>query len=137
MGYTTKPESHGFGLHASCNAAAEIGGSLRLLDPLADEPGAVFELTLPDDVWPIALIVAGLVAGNDHAGGRIGGVPRVTARSERLGRRARQKTRLRRDGVGVDPDVAELGAGPLGRQVSRNEKRDGSPCARSSSFRRQ
>jgi C4-dicarboxylate-specific signal transduction histidine kinase len=48
MGFTTKPEGHGFGLHASCNAAAEIGGALRLLPQRAEEPGAVFELTLPD-----------------------------------------------------------------------------------------
>jgi signal transduction histidine kinase len=30
FGYSTKPEGHGFGLHASCNAAVEMGGALRL-----------------------------------------------------------------------------------------------------------
>jgi signal transduction histidine kinase len=34
FGYTTKPDGHGFGLHASCNATAEMGGTLRL-EPVA------------------------------------------------------------------------------------------------------
>jgi signal transduction histidine kinase len=43
MGYTTKPEGHGFGLHASSNAAIEMSGALRLLP---SEEGATFELTI-------------------------------------------------------------------------------------------
>lgn len=45
MGYTSKPDGHGFGLHASCNSATEMGGSLQLL-PTPRDGGAAFELTL-------------------------------------------------------------------------------------------
>jgi signal transduction histidine kinase len=45
-GFTTKASGHGFGLHASACAAAELGGSLSLQ---SDGPGcgATFTLTLP------------------------------------------------------------------------------------------
>jgi signal transduction histidine kinase len=45
-GFTTKPGGHGFGLHASANAARELGGSLRAA---SDGPGlgATFTLELP------------------------------------------------------------------------------------------
>jgi signal transduction histidine kinase len=45
-GFTTKPGGHGFGLHASANAAHELGGSLRVA---SDGPGrgATFTLELP------------------------------------------------------------------------------------------
>jgi signal transduction histidine kinase len=45
-GFTTKPRGHGFGLHASANAARELGGSLHVT---SDGPGrgATFTLELP------------------------------------------------------------------------------------------
>jgi signal transduction histidine kinase len=45
-GFTTKPGGHGFGLHASANAARELGGSLQVH---SDGPGlgATFTLDLP------------------------------------------------------------------------------------------
>ena len=45
-GFTTKPGGHGFGLHASANAARELGGSLQVA---SDGPGrgASFTLELP------------------------------------------------------------------------------------------
>ena len=45
-GFTTKPGGHGFGLHASANAARELGGNLRAA---SDGPGcgATFTLELP------------------------------------------------------------------------------------------
>jgi signal transduction histidine kinase len=45
-GFTTKQGGHGFGLHASANAARELGGSLRVA---SDGPGcgATFTLELP------------------------------------------------------------------------------------------
>jgi nitrogen fixation/metabolism regulation signal transduction histidine kinase len=49
MGFTTKPQGHGFGLHASFNTAAEIGGALRLL-PAPEGGGAAFELSLAGNV---------------------------------------------------------------------------------------
>lgn len=46
LGFTTKPDGHGFGLHASANAAREMGGSLSAR---SDGPGrgACFVLELP------------------------------------------------------------------------------------------
>ena len=45
-GFTTKPGGHGFGVHASANAAREMKGSLTVL---SDGPGtgATFSLDLP------------------------------------------------------------------------------------------
>jgi signal transduction histidine kinase len=45
-GFTTKKSGHGFGLHASANAATEMGGTLTAR---SDGPGkgATFILTLP------------------------------------------------------------------------------------------
>jgi signal transduction histidine kinase len=45
-GFTTKPRGHGFGLHASANAARELGGNLHVA---SDGPGrgATFTLELP------------------------------------------------------------------------------------------
>jgi signal transduction histidine kinase len=50
-GFTTKPGGHGFGLHASANAARELGGSLRAA---SDGPGrgASFTLELPRHTDP-------------------------------------------------------------------------------------
>ncbi|MBC8069907.1 MAG: sensor histidine kinase [Deltaproteobacteria bacterium] len=45
FGYTTKPDGHGFGLHASCNATTEMGGTLRL-EPVAGL-STCFVITLP------------------------------------------------------------------------------------------
>jgi signal transduction histidine kinase len=45
-GFTTKPGGHGFGLHASANAARELGGSLRVASDGPDR-GASFTLELP------------------------------------------------------------------------------------------
>ncbi len=46
LGFTTKPDGHGFGLHSGANAAHEMGGSLL---GSSDGPGtgATFTLTLP------------------------------------------------------------------------------------------
>jgi signal transduction histidine kinase len=45
-GFTTKPGGHGFGLHASANAARELGGNLRAASDGAGR-GATFTLELP------------------------------------------------------------------------------------------
>jgi len=45
-GFTTKPGGHGFGLHASANAARELGGSLRAASDGSGR-GATFTLELP------------------------------------------------------------------------------------------
>ena len=45
-GFTTKPGGHGFGLHASANAATELDGSLAVRSP-GDLGGATFILDLP------------------------------------------------------------------------------------------
>jgi C4-dicarboxylate-specific signal transduction histidine kinase len=45
-GFTTKPRGHGFGLHASANAARELGGSLQVTSDGAGR-GATFTLALP------------------------------------------------------------------------------------------
>ncbi len=46
MGFTTREEGHGFGLHSSANAASEMGGTLKAM---SDGPGrgAKFVLELP------------------------------------------------------------------------------------------
>lgn len=46
MGYTTKKDGHGFGLHMSAIAAHELGGKLAASSPGLNQ-GAVFTLTLP------------------------------------------------------------------------------------------
>ncbi len=45
-GFTTKPKGHGFGLHASANAATELDGSLTVKSDGLGQ-GATFELELP------------------------------------------------------------------------------------------
>ncbi len=45
-GFTTRPGGHGFGLHASANAAGELGGSL-VARSAGDGNGATFLLTIP------------------------------------------------------------------------------------------
>jgi sensor domain CHASE-containing protein len=45
-GFTTKPGGHGFGLHASANAATELGGKLHVRSP-GELGGATFVLELP------------------------------------------------------------------------------------------
>lgn len=45
-GFTTKPGGHGFGLHASANAARELGGRLRA-DSAGPGRGATFTLEIP------------------------------------------------------------------------------------------
>ncbi|MGN6728007.1 MAG: sensor histidine kinase [Tepidisphaeraceae bacterium] len=45
-GFTTKKEGHGFGLHSSANAAAEMGGHLSVMSDGVDQ-GATFTLELP------------------------------------------------------------------------------------------
>jgi signal transduction histidine kinase len=45
-GFTTKPHGHGFGLHASANAACELGGSLHVTSA-GTGCGATFTLELP------------------------------------------------------------------------------------------
>ncbi|HEX3761412.1 MAG TPA: ATP-binding protein [Kofleriaceae bacterium] len=45
-GFTTKPGGHGFGLHASANAARELGGSLQVASDGTGR-GASFTLELP------------------------------------------------------------------------------------------
>ncbi len=47
-GFTTKPDGHGFGLHASALAAKQMGGSLAASSDGPDK-GATFALTLPLD----------------------------------------------------------------------------------------
>ena len=51
-GFTTKADGHGFGLHASANAATEIGGQLHARSPGAGR-GAVFSLDLPARAEPV------------------------------------------------------------------------------------
>ena len=46
QGFTTRREGHGFGLHSSANAAAEIGGTLSFFSA-GPEQGAAFTLELP------------------------------------------------------------------------------------------
>ncbi len=46
LGFTTKPDGHGYGLHTAANAATEMGGSLTATSPGPDE-GATFVLELP------------------------------------------------------------------------------------------
>jgi signal transduction histidine kinase len=57
LGFTTKPNGHGFGLHAAANAATEIDGSLTVH---SDGPGkgATFVLEIPMRVAPV-LVTAG------------------------------------------------------------------------------
>jgi signal transduction histidine kinase len=52
LGFTTKPNGHGFGLHAAANAATEIDGSLTVH---SDGPGmgATFVLEIPMRVAPV------------------------------------------------------------------------------------
>ncbi len=47
MGYTTRREGHGFGLHSSANAAKEMGGQLTVTSEGVGM-GAAFVLTLPE-----------------------------------------------------------------------------------------
>ncbi len=51
-GFTTKADGHGFGLHASANAATEIGGRLHARSP-GPGRGAVFSLDLPARAEPV------------------------------------------------------------------------------------
>jgi signal transduction histidine kinase len=60
-GFTTKRSGHGFGLHASANLAAEMGGKLSC--DSAPGHGATFILDLP---WPAA---QGVSAGESVASG--------------------------------------------------------------------
>jgi two-component system NtrC family sensor kinase len=46
LGFTTRPDGHGFGLHASACSAVELGGSLTAHSEGADR-GALFRLILP------------------------------------------------------------------------------------------
>jgi len=46
LGFTTRPDGHGFGLHSSACSAAELGGELTCHSDGVDR-GAVFRLTLP------------------------------------------------------------------------------------------
>jgi len=52
-GFTTKPQGHGFGLHASANAAKEMGATLSLRSP-GELGGATFVLELPLHTEPAA-----------------------------------------------------------------------------------
>lgn len=45
-GFTTKPDGHGFGLHASAVSAKEMGGSLQA-SSAGKNQGALFSLKLP------------------------------------------------------------------------------------------
>jgi sensor domain CHASE-containing protein len=49
LGFTTRPDGHGFGLHSAANAATEMGGSLTVH---SDGPGrgATFVLELPAEI---------------------------------------------------------------------------------------
>lgn len=49
LGFTTKRNGHGFGLHHSANAATEMGGRLTVESP-GPGRGATFRLELPTDV---------------------------------------------------------------------------------------
>jgi signal transduction histidine kinase len=46
QGFTTKKDGHGFGLHSSALAAAEMGGSLTCTSP-GPGHGAAFTIELP------------------------------------------------------------------------------------------
>jgi|GEM_PF-1676022 len=46
LGFTTKPDGHGFGLHSSATAAKELGGSLNV-NSAGPGQGATFTLLLP------------------------------------------------------------------------------------------
>jgi signal transduction histidine kinase len=45
-GFTTSASGHGFGLHSACNAAREMGGSLRV-ESKGESFGAAFTLEIP------------------------------------------------------------------------------------------
>jgi signal transduction histidine kinase len=62
-GFTTKPGGHGFGLHASANAARELGGSLAAA---SDGPGRGARFTLALPIEPPAVAPAGS-PGRSHA----------------------------------------------------------------------
>lgn len=49
LGFTTKPNGHGFGLHSAANAATEMGGSLTARSDGAGK-GATFMLEIPKKV---------------------------------------------------------------------------------------
>lgn len=51
-GFTTKPNGHGFGLHAAANAATEIHGSLSVHSDGAGQ-GATFTLEIPLGLSPV------------------------------------------------------------------------------------
>jgi signal transduction histidine kinase len=68
-GFTTKPTGHGFGLHASAVAAAEIGGSLRAESP-GPQRGATFTLTLPLTPPSNATVVPVAGTARTFSGGR-------------------------------------------------------------------
>ena len=55
-GFTTKPDGHGFGLHASANTAHELGGSLTASNE-GQGRGASFKLALPMKVKSEQVIV--------------------------------------------------------------------------------
>jgi signal transduction histidine kinase len=46
LGFTTRPDGHGFGLHSSACAATELGGNLTCHSDGRDR-GALFRLSLP------------------------------------------------------------------------------------------
>jgi signal transduction histidine kinase len=46
MGFTTRSEGHGFGLHSAANAAKEMGGSLTV-ESDGEGKGATFTLEIP------------------------------------------------------------------------------------------
>ena len=47
MGYTTRDDGHGFGLHSCANVAKEMGGSLRVQSDGVGR-GACFTLEVPE-----------------------------------------------------------------------------------------
>ena len=57
-GFTTKKEGHGFGLHASAIAAAELGGKLTATSEGLGQ-GATFTLTLPTSFRSKRMAIAG------------------------------------------------------------------------------
>jgi len=60
-GFTTKPDGHGFGLHASANAAREIGGNLTAYSE-GPNRGATFILEFPFHPIEMAVEAAGPTA---------------------------------------------------------------------------
>ncbi len=46
LGFTTKPQGHGFGLHSAANSATELGGSLTASSE-GPGKGATFVLEFP------------------------------------------------------------------------------------------